>query len=82
MSYGATECRDKFPAVDNLSSEISKKVFKTVDLLSAFVRSGGSEIDPTNRLSAVFGLKEELLRGRVMGLAKTDCLAPHDKVGG
>ena len=79
MSWGATEGREKLPALDNLPIDISKKGFKTADLLSAFAKSGGSAMDLTNRLPPEFDLKEELLIGRVKVATKTDCLACHDK---
>ena len=56
----------------NLSIELSKKGFETVDLLEAFVKPDGSAMDLTNRLSQEFDLKEELVSGRVKVLTKTD----------
>ena len=65
--------------LDNLSTEICKKGFQTVDLLSAFVQAGGSAMDLDKRLSPEFNLNEELLSGRVKVLTKTDCLEWHSK---
>ena len=79
MSLGATEGRDKLSSLDNLSIEIYKEGFRTFDLLSAFVKAGGSAMDLADLLSPEFDLKEELLSDRVKVLAKTDCLARHDK---
>ena len=79
MSRRASESRVKLPAVGNLSREMPKKGFETVDLLSAFVKPGGSAMDLTHRLSPEFDLKEELLSGRVKVLTKTDRLVPRDK---
>ena len=79
MSLGAKEGREKFPALYNLSIDISKKGFKTTDLLSAVLKADGSAMNLTNRLSQEFDLKDELLSGRVKGMAETDCLATHDK---
>ena len=79
MSLGATEGRDKLSSLDNLSIEIYKEGFRTFDLLSAFVKAGGSAMDLTHRLSPEFDLKEELLSGRAKVATEADCHAPHDK---
>ena len=67
---GETEGREKSSALGNLSLEMSKKGFGTVDLLDASVKPTWSPMDPTNRLSAEFDLKSELLSGRAKALTK------------
>ena len=52
--------------------------FETADLLSAFVKPGGSQIDPAMRLSPEFDLKSELLSGRADVLTKTGRAAFRD----
>ena len=59
-------------ALDNLSSQIRKQWFHTADLLSAFVKSGWSQIDRDAREYPDFVLKAEILSGRVKVLTKTD----------
>ena len=70
MSWWATEGRDKLPSLDNLTIEIPKKGFETIDLSSAFAKAGGPPMDLANRLSPEFDLKDELLSGRVKVLTK------------
>ena len=60
----------KFSAMGNLSIELSKKGFETVDLLSGFVKPDGSAMDLSNRLSPEFAPKSKLLSDRAKSLAK------------
>ena len=79
MSWGAADGPLELPALDNLPIMVSRKGFRTVDLLSAFVKPDGPQIDRGDRVSPDFNLKEELLSGRVKVLTKTDCLEWHNR---
>ena len=67
------------PALGNLPSEMSKKGFETVDLLSACAKPDGSAMNLADLMPPEFDLREELLSARVKVLTKTDRLAPQDK---
>ena len=76
MSWGgAAGGRLELSAVDNLSGAMSRKGFRTIDLLSVFVTPGGSPTDRGARLSRDFNLREEILRGRVK--VHTKPIAPN-----
>ena len=79
MPRVAADGHVKLSAVDNTSSAIQRKGRQAVDLASAFVKPGGSQIDRDARFSPDFNLKEELLSGRVKGLSKTDRPEWHKK---
>ena len=53
---GDSGCREKLASMGNLSSEMSKKGFVAVDLSSAFLKTDGSAMDLTKRLSPEFEL--------------------------
>ena len=76
---GAADGHLELSALDNLSSVISRQGFRTVDLLSAFVKPGGSQIDRDTRQSPDFSIREELLIGRVKVLTETDRPEWHNK---
>ena len=79
MPRGVADGQFELPALGKLYSAISRRGFQTVDLLSAFVKPDGSQIDRGDRLSPDFSLKEELLSGRVKVLTKTDGLEWRNK---
>ena len=72
MSWGGGGWPRGISSLCNLSRMITSGGFRTGDLLSAFVKSGGPEIDRFARLFRDFDLKEELLSGRVKCLTKID----------
>ena len=65
MSLGEADGHLELSALGNFPSAIQRRGFRTVDLLSAFVKPGGSQIDRDARPSPDFWLKEELVSGRV-----------------
>ena len=78
MSWWAARGRENLSAIYNLEGELPMEGFETVDLLPAFVKPGGSQVDLTMLLSPGFDLKSELLRCRVQVLTKTDCAVFRD----
>ena len=78
MHRGGAQGRENLYAADNLESELQRRCFEAVDLLSALAKQDGSEIDLAMRLSPEFDLKSELLSGRVRVLTKTDCAGWRD----
>ena len=78
MSFGAAQGPGNLSAIGNLESELSRRGFEAVDLLSAFVKPDGSKMDLEMRLSPEFGPKSELPSGRSKVLTKTDCAVVRD----
>ena len=78
---GAAGENEKLDDLDYLSVQIQKQGFQTTDVLRAFIKTGGpgDQIDLANRSSGDFGLRAELLQGRVKVLTKTDCAEWHCK---
>ena len=70
----------KLSALGNLSRELPKKGFGTVDLMSGFVKPDLYAVDLRNLMSPEFDLKSELISGRVEDLTKTDCLSYRDSM--
>ena len=70
ISWGAAHGRANLSAIEFLDGEIAKKAFEAVNLLSAFVKSDGSQMDLTMRLSQEFDLKSELANGLAKALTK------------
>ena len=79
MPRGPTEDRGKLDAFGNRMGDISKKGFKTADLLPEFVNAGGSETGLANLLPMGCDLKEQLLSGRLKVLTQADRNAWHYK---
>ena len=74
LGAGALRGREKLSAADFLESELVKKGFRTVDLLSVFVTSDGGDL-PIDFSVGDFDLEKMLLEGEIKALAKTDhCL--------
>ena len=78
MSWGAAQGRDNLPAIEFPESELAIKGPQSVNLLTDFVKPGGSSCDQNLRLWSEVDLKSELTNGRVKALEKTDCLAWRD----
>ena len=68
----ADEGSEKLSSLDYLSDQIQTKGSQKVDLLRAFIKTDGSQIDIETRPSGDFDLKADLLHGRVKVLTQTD----------
>ena len=69
----------KLSASDYLPIAIQRQGFQTAELSYAFVKPDGSQIDQGARPPRDFNLKEEILRGLVKILTKTDFTEWHNK---
>ena len=65
MSWVSADGHLELSALDNLPIQVQRQGFRTVDLLDAFVKSDGSQIDRDARSSPDCDLKADLLSGRV-----------------
>ena len=77
MSRGKAQCRESLSAIGPIESEPGKGS-RSVNLLTGFVKPGGTSFEPNLRLSPEFDLKSELMNGRVKALTKTDFLGWQD----
>ena len=70
--------RENFAAIGFLEIELVKKGCRTVNLLTGFVKPGGTSLENDLCLCPEFDLKSELRNGRVKALTKKDCLVWRD----